>query len=206
MDATIRRLTDLSELTALVHGFACRDQGRWEELTTLFWPGAPLSISWFKGVVEDFVRRSRLQAEAGRMQVKHLIGTPRLVIEGHRAIGDTDVTIMLRGAVGAAQTLVDVVSYARFVDTFEKRDGAWRIASRTAVYEKDRADAVESGTPIAWSTPAEIAAGFCPNYRALSLLMAEGGVAVGNDAIVQGSAESLDLMAACQSWISGDPE
>ena len=37
----------------------------------------------------------------------------------------------------------DLTSHARFLDRLEKRNGAWKLVERAAVYERDRLDPVE---------------------------------------------------------------
>lgn len=202
MDELVARLADKSELEDLVRGFAFRDQQRWNELADLFVPGAQMRISWFNGPVEDFIRASHAQACAGQVLVKHHIHTPRLTIDGKRALGDTDIIIMLRAPVGPAGTLVDVTSYARFSDRFEKVGCRWKIAARTGIYEKDRADPVEAGTRIAWSTcPAE-ASLFSAEYRAMALLMKEVGIDARFDAVLSGSPQARQLLAEQRAWLN----
>ena len=98
------------------------------------------------------------------MKLKHLIGNPRLQISGNRAIADTDICIMLRVGIGTEPVIVDVTSWARFVDRYEKRNGQWKILHRTAVYEKDRADPVVPDTSIQWTIGPDIINSFPEEY------------------------------------------
>ena len=118
-DAT-NELIDRMQLAELVGGFAFRNQQRWKELAGLFMPGAPLSISWFRGSVEDFIQASREQARSGKIAVKHHLGRPQLTVNGDRALGETDVTILIRAPDGPDDVLVDVTSFARFSDNAAK--------------------------------------------------------------------------------------
>jgi hypothetical protein len=125
-----------------VASFAFRDQGRWDELRNLFHPDAQIAVTWYRGPVAGFIEGSaQMSAAAGAAVSKHLIGVPRVTVSGSRALSDTDVIILARAKIGPLE--VDVTSYLRFFDRFERRDdGVWRVACRTGVYEKDRIDPV----------------------------------------------------------------
>ena len=135
-------MNDVLDITQNVAKFAFRDQGRWDELRNLFHPNASISVTWYSGPIEGFIERSAKMAAASRSTTsKHWIGASRVTIEANRALSDTDVAILARAKIGPIE--FDVTSYLRFFDRFERRDnGIWRIASRTAIYEKDRIDPV----------------------------------------------------------------
>ncbi|HET7366018.1 MAG TPA: hypothetical protein VFJ70_20775, partial [Burkholderiales bacterium] len=58
-----------------------------------------------------------------------------------RALSEVDVAIRWRTQIGDFE--VDVTGDARFFDRFVRcDDGRWRVLERTAIYEKDRIDAV----------------------------------------------------------------
>ncbi|MEX2131854.1 MAG: nuclear transport factor 2 family protein [Pseudohongiellaceae bacterium] len=115
-----------------------------------YYAGGRISISWFDGRHEDFVDASKRIAAHGTSRLKHQIGSPVVTINGHRAISETNVIIMVRARTGAGE--IDTSSYARFYDWLVKVNGVWKFAERVGVYEKDRIDPVSSaqgpkGTP-----------------------------------------------------------
>lgn len=62
----------------------------------------------------------------------HSLGQSRFAIEGDRARGETHVTAYLAtGGDTPAQTLTG----GRYLDRFERRGGAWKLAERTFVQE-----------------------------------------------------------------------
>lgn len=130
-----------------IAGFALRDQGRWDELRDLFHPDARIAVSWYVGSIAGFIERSAHAAAASSSPaIKHLIGASRVTVANSRAIADTDVTLTIRAQLGPIE--VDLTSYLRFFDRFERReDRVWRVVSRTGVYEKDRIDPV-SPSPL----------------------------------------------------------
>ena len=78
-----------------------------------------------------------------------------------RALVESRVTVCIRysaagaGAFAKAAGLsisgdrpVDVLSFGRYVDIFERRGGAWKIASRTAVPDQNLVFEVPEGTYI----------------------------------------------------------
>ena len=122
--------------------FAYRDEGRWDELRDLFHPSATVSVSWYRGSIAGFIDASRAMEGAPRILTKHWFGVPRVQVKDGRALSEVDVMIMVRSKAGPIE--IDVTSYARFFDRFVQcEDGRWRIAERTAIYEKDRIDPVQ---------------------------------------------------------------
>ena len=118
-----------------------RDQGKWPELLATFSPDGQISVSWFSGAFSEFVERSRLGFEAGQRS-KHQIFPPLVRLAGDRAVAETNVVILVRQKIGGV--LTDMTSFARFLDRLERTSSAeWRIAERTAIYERDRLDPVE---------------------------------------------------------------
>src|SRR5207248_3200132 len=88
----------------------------------------------------EFVERCRQAFETGQRSKHHIF--PSVVrLAGGRALAETNIVILVRQNIGGA--LADMTSYARFLDRLERRDGAWFIAERTAIYERDRLVPVE---------------------------------------------------------------
>lgn len=181
---------DRAAIAEVIAGFAYRDQGRWTELRDLFTADATIAVSWYSGPVDGFVAASQRMTGA---QTKHWLGVPRIVVCGDEALAETDVTIMVRAPLATGD--IDVTNWARFFDRFRRdADGQWRIAARTAIYEKDRIDPVDPGS----------AAGALPAsddrhpraLRHLAALLASNGLPLMADVVTAGSEAERALKAA----------
>lgn len=189
------------EIADLVNDWAFhRDQESWEALAATFHEGGTISLSWFSGPHAGFVAASRELAKSGAAILKHYVGVPRIRIEGGRALSEVNVTIMVRVKTPAGE--VDTTSYARFLDRLERRDGAWKILQRTAIYEKDRADPVSRpALPDAFFAgldryPAEL--------RFLAASLDKAGVPLSKSTVLDKSPEMKALYAEGEAWLAGD--
>jgi hypothetical protein len=124
----------------------CRDKDEWDTLASCFHEDATIHISWISGSAKDFIERSKkMNAEhLPGEHAKHFIGGARVRVNGMRAVSECHVDLMTRQFVDGYE--FDFEVWSRFLDLFEKRDGVWRISNRTAIYEKDRMDAVRPET------------------------------------------------------------
>ncbi len=119
-----------------------RDHCEWEVLTGCFHADATVIISWYSGSALGFVERSK-QAAASRKpeeRSQHWLGNFQATVNGDRALLESDVQILSRDYLDGY--LFDCTCYGRFLDRFERRDGVWRIARWTCVYDMDRLDPV----------------------------------------------------------------
>ena len=195
-------MNDVLAIIQNVAKFAFRDQGRWDELRDLFHPNASISVTWYSGPIDGFIERSIQMAAASRLVTsKHWIGASRVTIEGNRALSDTDVVILARMKLGPIEA--DLTSYLRFFDRFERLDdGIWRIASRTAIYEKDRIDPVRPSLvyPLVYRL-----AGFSrfPRpYRHLAAGLVRSGQVLAKSIIETGTREEAELWQAAKAWLA----
>lgn len=195
-------MDDVLAITHTVAKFAFRDQGRWDELRDLFHPDASIAVTWYSGPIEGFIERSAKMAVTNRsVTSKHWIGASRVTIAENRALSDTDVAILARTKLGPVEA--DVTSYLRFFDRFERRDdGIWRIASRTAIYEKDRIDPVRPSLlyPLVYGL-----AGFnrFPRpYRHLAAGLVRSGQVLAKPIIETGTSEEAELLQNAKLWLA----
>lgn len=130
----------------LVRWGHARDADDWEALAACFHDDATIHISWISDRAKEFVRRSSEMATGRKPgeHTKHYIGGPWVIVNGDKAFSRCHVDLMQRSTIDGIQ--FDTETWSRFFDLFEKRDGQWRIFKRTAVYEKDRMDAVPPDT------------------------------------------------------------
>lgn len=146
MTDALQRLVDESEIRRIRRLWAfARDQGDWDTVASLFHPGAKVSISWYAGPAEGFVAASRKMFGAARPETrsKHWFGNDRLTLNGSRATLETDVEVRGRDLIDGL--LFDFRYEGRFFDRFEKRDGAWKIAQWTCLYDSDHLEPMVPG-------------------------------------------------------------
>jgi hypothetical protein len=195
----MQALMTRAEIVDVVQTWAlARDTGDWERLATTFHPGAKMTATWFHGPFEAFVEMAKASwAKGSRSQ--HVLGGTLVDQRGERAIVQTRMTIMARGQIDGVA--VDVACHGRFYDRFERREGAWKIAERRLVYEKDRVDPVRSGIPL--DLDPAILERFPEGYRHLAYLQTKNGQKIFTD-LPGARGPALDkLLAEGKAWLEG---
>jgi len=193
-------IEDQLDVADLVNRWAFyRDQQRWAQLRDTFVAGGSISISWFHGPHEDFVRASEEMAERGGSVLKHQLGVPAVTVNGDRALSEVNVIIMVRARTRAGE--VDTSSYARFLDRLVRQDGRWRFAERVGIYEKDRIDPVD--TP---ALPASLYAGpddHPAEIRFLGRSLKAAGLPISETIVLDRSPALAELYERAQRWLHG---
>ena len=201
MSDASQRLVDESEIRRIRRLWAfARDQGDWDTVASLFHPNAPVSISWYNGNAEGFVENSRRLFGAGKPETrsKHWFGNDRVTINGNRALLETDVEVRARDMIEGV--LFDFTYEGRFLDRFEKRSGAWKIAQWTCLYDSDK---------VAPTVPGTIPPGF---FDGLEVSGVESRIAYmrfrqkkmnrpGVPVIIGGTPEEAKLKADAAQWL-----
>jgi hypothetical protein len=123
-------LEDRLSIADLMTGWIHRDLGEWDQLRNLFHPDATIEITWFTGKASDFVDGSMKMDGAG-LKTKHVIASPIVIFNGDKAIAETNAIVVGDNAVLG----VGCEGHIRFYDRVEKRDGAWKIVNRQAIYD-----------------------------------------------------------------------
>jgi hypothetical protein len=177
-----------------------RDQGRWPELLATFAPEGEIAVSWFRGPFRDFVERSRAAFDANRRS-KHLLWPTLLRGDGHRAVGETNVVILVRQRIDGV--LCDLTSYARFLDRLERRKGRWMIVERAAIYEMDRLDPVEPSSAFTAVVEAAIRSNHPEAYRYMAHRLAAAGLSLALPVHHDGLPETAELYARYDAWLAG---
>jgi len=190
-----------ADRSAIVNAVACwalwRDSGRWDKLASLYTPDALQHTTWFVGPAKEFIARIAARASGGRSA--HFIGACGVELNGERAIAETRLVLLVRGTVHGTE--VDVTCYGRSYDRFARAEGAWRIARREMIYEKDRMDALEPGATL--RLDAAQLARYPAGYRHLAYLQAAGGAEITPDLPTPGSAALTRLYADGEAWLRG---
>lgn len=177
----------------------CRDQGRWEELLDTFHPDGTISVTWFKGTFPDFVEASKRAAANSKSLSKHQIGPPLVTLRGDRAMAETSIAIHGRATLDGI--LVDNVSYGRFLDRIERREGCWRIAERVAIYEKDRLDPVTPGEAFNRFMAETDFSVYPEAYRFIAHRLVSSGRKLVSPIIINASPEAEALYRRYRNWL-----
>jgi hypothetical protein len=177
-----------------------RDSADWDWFRDQWHDDGYMMATWFQGPKEDFIRVSQEGFEKG-VSILHYTGASQSRVRGTRAISQTRMTIMQRGAVPGVD--VDVACIGRFYDFFEKRAGKWGIVLRQPIYEKDRMDPVTPGESL--SLDAGLLARFPVGYRHLAYLQVQVGYPVKPDMPGLTGPGVTALYARGAAWLAGDP-
>jgi hypothetical protein len=189
---------DQLAIAALAQNWAlARDTGDWEKLRATAHPGATMTTTWFDGGFDDFIESCQASWSKGSRS-QHFLGGTAAEINGERAIAQTRMAIMVRSRLDGVE--VDAACYGRFFDRVEKREGGWRIAKRSVIYEKDRIDPVAPGTAI--SLDPALLGRFPEGYRHLAYLQTRNGAQV-NPNLPTARGEALEkLLSEAKVWLA----
>jgi hypothetical protein len=180
-------------------GFA-RDQGRWDELAATFHPGGEIAVSWFRGPYLEFVEHCRRNFGRGSV-AKHQLWPARVAVNGERATAETSVAILVRQTIEGVE--VDLTSNGRFLDRLERRENAWRIVERAALYEKDRLDPVEPSAAFDAMMAKSDAAKYPAPYRYMAYRVYAAGRSLAEPVHYDGRPETETLKARYAQWLKG---
>jgi hypothetical protein len=178
-----------------------RDQGRWAELLTTFHQDGEIAVSWFKGAFSEFVERCKHNMRSGSGRSKHLLWPSTVRVSGDRALAETNVAILVRQTIDGV--LVDLTSFARFLDRLERRAGRWAIRERAAVYEQDRLDPVEPSEAFTRMMQAVDFSRYPLPYRYMGYRVAASGRLLAVPVYAVGAADTEQLIARYAAWFEG---
>ena len=200
MAADLSGLADQLEIRQLIENWALwRDAGEWDRLATVWHPEGRMVTTWGEATGAEFVVRSRGAWEAG-VQVLHLLAGTSIDVAGSRAVAQTKMQIMQRGAVHGVP--VDVVCTGRFCDAIETYDGRWVIRLRQPVYEMDHISPVDPAQTV--SLDPELLASFPVGYRHLGYLQSQVGLTVTKGLPGTRGPAADELRARMARWLAGD--
>lgn len=160
----IQQLQDRAEIQDLIYKW-CRavDRCDWELARSLFYPDCIDNHGLFRGdrdqliawLAERHQRVTQSMHLVGNILIEFVDADKALVetyVVGYQRYpdGDRATRIAILGEeMGSRSGELDMVLPGRYVDTVERRDGVWRIAARTTVFESISARLVEGGPQIA---------------------------------------------------------
>ncbi len=195
-------MEDEHQITSLLIRWGhARDSDDWETLAECFHDNATIHISWISGPAKEFVARSRAKAAARRpgAHFKHLISGPWIRVNRDRAFSRCHANLYGRDEIDGHE--YDLQSWMRFFDLLERRENAWRIVKRTAVYEKDRMEPVDPrGVSKDFFTDMDLSA-FPASAKFRCYRMQRSGRSPSTDMISVYSDEERALRAEGEMWI-----
>jgi 3-phenylpropionate/cinnamic acid dioxygenase small subunit len=129
-DAAVARLADTAAVVDVCVRYAMALDGRdWELLTTCFEPDAIVEYEGMEPIrgiaaIVDVCRRALEPLDVSQ----HLLGNHRVLLDGDRASSECYLHAQhVRGELAPADKYVVAGTY---VDTFARREDAWRISRR----------------------------------------------------------------------------
>jgi hypothetical protein len=190
---------DRSAIRDLIENWAVlRDARLWDEFRKVWHDDGVMQATWFQGTADEFIKVSQEGYDKG-VRILHFLGGMRIEINANRAIAQTKMTITQRGPVDGV--LCDVVCTGRFYDFLEKRFSKWGIVLRQPIYEMDRCDPVDPGTPL--KLDQDILKLYPEGYRHLAYLQHKIGYKVKRDMPGLDGPELEALYARGKSWLDG---
>jgi hypothetical protein len=185
-----------------------RDQGKWPELLATFVPEGQIAVSWFSGSFPEFVDRCRKGFDAGQRSKHHIFpsvvrvaasGRSRPSSRATRAVAETNIVILVRQKIDGV--LVDMTSYARFLDRLERGSGRWAIVERTAIYERDRLDPVEPSEAFGKLFTATDLSVYPEAYRYMAARLVAAGRALAPVVYRDGSPHTDQVYVRYDAWL-----
>ena len=174
-----------------------RDAGHWERFRTVWHDDGRMMATWFQGTADEFIEANK-EGWAKGVVILHFLGGMTIELAGNRAIVQTKMTISQRGLVDGV--LCDVVCTGRFYDFLERRDKRWGFVLRQPIYEKDRMDPVDPGTPL--HLDQTLLMSFPEGYRYLAYLQTRVGYDVKKSMPGLKGAEVEELYQRGEKWLS----
>jgi len=171
-----------------------RDQGLWDDLARTAHPDARIKVMWFEGTHADFIAACAKRFQAGRGTTKHFLGVSVIEVEGERALAETPAALSQAGELHG--TPFTSLSFLRFLDRVEQRDGEWRILQRNAIYEGDR---FTPDRPV--DLDPTVLERYAPPFRYLAYRQHVAGLPSDPQTPMDGSDSLARLMRESRAWL-----
>jgi hypothetical protein len=130
-----------SGLVRLARGEDRRDA---ELIRGCYWPDATVDFGIFAGGFDDYLAWV-VPGSPAVVVTQHILGQSLIELAGDRAGAETHVVAYHRVDTGAEHR--DLCLSGRYLDRLERRDGDWRIAERTMLYDWQQ----DLGASVDWS-------------------------------------------------------
>jgi hypothetical protein len=145
MESELKALLDRDAIRRCVVRLARGEDRRSADLIrSCWWPEAKFDYGVYSGDFDAYL--AWVVPGAGAIKdTQHLLGQTHVELAGDKAYAETHVFSYHR--VDAGQGDHDTCIGGRYLDTFEKRDGTWKIADRVMLYDWEQ----DWGTAADWS-------------------------------------------------------
>ncbi len=143
----IGRVADRDEIYGVLTSY-CRgvDRRDLQRIRDAYHPDAYDDHGVYKGDLDGFIEFVEKQVHARFRTTMHKLGQALIEIDGDQAFGET-YAICHHVAAKDGRDVSDSVMGLRYLDRFERREGAWKIARRELRWEWIRSDALETLDP-----------------------------------------------------------
>lgn len=130
--ARLQELLDREAIRDCLYRY-CRgiDRADEEALRSAYWPDATDCHGAYSGSAAGFIAQALPRLRAGGQRV-HTISNVLIELHGQIAAVESSFFALQTSATAPTQ---ETFLCGRYLDRFERRDGEWRIASRTVVYD-----------------------------------------------------------------------
>jgi len=108
-----------------------------DALYACFHPDSTHQHGGFEGTSHDFIKMG-IEMVAPVTSMTHMIANPLIILKKDKAISECHFLAHHRRPKASGGGEEDMFLKGRYIDKFEKRDGVWRIAHRTAVHDFER--------------------------------------------------------------------
>jgi hypothetical protein len=138
----VQQLLDEAEIRNL-HLRYCRgvDRMDWELVRSCYHPEATDDHGGYSGGIDGFM--DWLPGALAKFEsTTHFTGNQLVELDGDHAWAEHYARVYHRRPATASHPAEDLVGNVRYIDRLERRDGAWRIASRVVLADSDRLDPV----------------------------------------------------------------
>ena len=193
------QVSDIQAIEQVVRRWGLyRDTRQWEGLRSCYAPNATVKTTWLVGSAEEFIAASMKASENPNAATSlHSIGASCIEVSGDKALAETRIVLMVRAFVTDIE--VDVTVWCRFFDRFIKYQGAWCIARRDPIHEKDRMDAVDPSVIL--QLDGNRLAKLPKAYRYITYVQSLNGAVITADLVQHNSPEQKLLYQQAQEWL-----
>ncbi len=166
-DSSVKLLLDKNDIIDILYQY-CQSCDRLDEtaLRSCFHPDSQHDHGPYSGPTDQWIPAA-LGWLRGRVGVTHMVTNPLISIDGDRALSDCHFIAFNRLAK-SDDLFEEVLVKGRYVDRFEKRDGAWKISHRIGIHDLEIMRDVAGPLPQPSGAFASGPMGADPYYRMLA--------------------------------------
>jgi hypothetical protein len=177
-----------------------RDAREWDKWLTVWHDDGVMMTTWGgRTTPQQFADKAEAGYSRGDRML-HSNGGTTVELAGDRALSQTKLRIMQRGAVEGVQC--EVTCIGRNYDFCERRGGRWGMVLRQPIYERDMIAPVDPAQRV--TLDERKLASFPEGYARLAYLQAELGYTIKPDMPRLEGPELAALYEQGQAWLAGE--